>query len=43
VKNKMERAVRSGDIRGEDIEGHSITGTPEQCVQRIYEYVDLGG
>jgi alkanesulfonate monooxygenase SsuD/methylene tetrahydromethanopterin reductase-like flavin-dependent oxidoreductase (luciferase family) len=42
VKNKMERAVRSGDIRGDDIEGHSITGTPEQCVQRIGEYVDLG-
>jgi alkanesulfonate monooxygenase SsuD/methylene tetrahydromethanopterin reductase-like flavin-dependent oxidoreductase (luciferase family) len=42
VKNKMERAVRSGDIRGEDIEGHSIAGTPEQCVQRIGKYVDLG-
>jgi alkanesulfonate monooxygenase SsuD/methylene tetrahydromethanopterin reductase-like flavin-dependent oxidoreductase (luciferase family) len=42
VKNKMERSIRSGDIRGEDMEGHSITGTPEQCVQRICEYVDLG-
>jgi alkanesulfonate monooxygenase SsuD/methylene tetrahydromethanopterin reductase-like flavin-dependent oxidoreductase (luciferase family) len=38
----MERAVRSGDVRGTDIEGHSITGMPEQCIQRIGEYVDLG-
>jgi alkanesulfonate monooxygenase SsuD/methylene tetrahydromethanopterin reductase-like flavin-dependent oxidoreductase (luciferase family) len=42
VKNKMERAVSSGDIRGTDIERHTIAGTPEQCVQRISEYVDLG-
>ncbi len=42
VKSKMELAVRSGYTGAEDLEAHSITGTPEQCVQRICEYVDLG-
>jgi len=42
VKNKMELAVRSGDIRSEYAKDHTIAGTPEQCVQRIGQYVDLG-
>lgn len=42
VKNKVERAIRTGDVRSEDLEGHSVAGTPEQCVQRISEYVDIG-
>jgi F420-dependent oxidoreductase-like protein len=42
VKSKMQSAAKSGDVRGLDIEGHSIVGTPEQCIQRISEYVDIG-
>jgi alkanesulfonate monooxygenase SsuD/methylene tetrahydromethanopterin reductase-like flavin-dependent oxidoreductase (luciferase family) len=38
----MQSAVKSGEVRGLDIEGHSIVGTPEQCIQRIGESVDAG-
>ena len=42
VRSKLQSAAKSGDIRGLDIEGHSIVGPPEQCIQRIGEYVDIG-
>jgi len=42
VKDKMQAAVRSGDTSSLDIESHSIVGTPERCIERIREYVDVG-
>lgn len=33
----LPKPVQSGDVRSSDIEGHSIIGTPEQCIQRIGE------
>jgi alkanesulfonate monooxygenase SsuD/methylene tetrahydromethanopterin reductase-like flavin-dependent oxidoreductase (luciferase family) len=42
VKSKLQSAVKSGDVRGLDVEGHCIVGTPELCIQRIGEYVDIG-
>lgn len=42
VKDKMQAAVKSGDASSLDIESHSIVGTPERCVERIGEYVDIG-
>jgi F420-dependent oxidoreductase-like protein len=42
AKNKLELAVRSGDVRDKYAKEHTIAGTPEQCIQRIGKYVDLG-
>jgi alkanesulfonate monooxygenase SsuD/methylene tetrahydromethanopterin reductase-like flavin-dependent oxidoreductase (luciferase family) len=42
VKSKIESAVKSGDVSGPDVEGHDIVGTPEQCIQQIGKYVDIG-
>jgi F420-dependent oxidoreductase-like protein len=42
VKNKTQSAVKSGYASSTGIESHSIVGTPDQCVQRIGEYVDIG-
>jgi alkanesulfonate monooxygenase SsuD/methylene tetrahydromethanopterin reductase-like flavin-dependent oxidoreductase (luciferase family) len=42
VKSKVQSAVKRGEVGSLDIESHSIVGTPEQCIQRIGEYVDIG-
>ena len=42
VESKIQAAITSGDASSSEIESHSIVGTPEQCLQRIGEYVDLG-
>jgi len=42
VKSKMQLTTRSGSVANEDFESHAIIGTPEQCIQRIGEYLDIG-
>ena len=42
VKNKIQSAVKSGSVSSSDIESHNIVGTPDQCIQCIGEYVDIG-
>jgi alkanesulfonate monooxygenase SsuD/methylene tetrahydromethanopterin reductase-like flavin-dependent oxidoreductase (luciferase family) len=42
VKSKIQAAVKSGGVSSLDIESHSIVGTPERCIQRIGQYVDIG-
>jgi alkanesulfonate monooxygenase SsuD/methylene tetrahydromethanopterin reductase-like flavin-dependent oxidoreductase (luciferase family) len=42
VKSKIKATVKSGDVSSLDIESHSIVGTPERCIQRVGEYVDIG-
>jgi alkanesulfonate monooxygenase SsuD/methylene tetrahydromethanopterin reductase-like flavin-dependent oxidoreductase (luciferase family) len=43
LKSKIQSAVKNGNASSSEIESHSIiVGTPEQCIQRIGEYVDIG-
>ena len=42
VKNRIQSAVKRGEIRAPDIESHYIAGTPDQCIRRIGEYADIG-
>jgi F420-dependent oxidoreductase-like protein len=42
VKNKVQSAVKSGSVSSTDLESHNVIGTPDQCIQRIREYVDIG-
>jgi F420-dependent oxidoreductase-like protein len=42
VKDKLQSAVKSGGVSNLDIESHNIVGTPDQCIQRIGEYLDIG-
>jgi alkanesulfonate monooxygenase SsuD/methylene tetrahydromethanopterin reductase-like flavin-dependent oxidoreductase (luciferase family) len=42
VKSQMQLATRTGTVAKEDFESHAIVGTPEQCTQRIGEYLDIG-
>jgi F420-dependent oxidoreductase-like protein len=42
VKNKVQSAVKSGSVSITGLESHNVIGTPDQCIQRIREYVDIG-
>ena len=42
VKNRIQSAIKRGEIRAPDIERHYIVGTPDQCLRRIGEYGDIG-
>jgi F420-dependent oxidoreductase-like protein len=42
VKSKLQAAAKRGEVNSAGIENHAIVGTPEQCIQRIGEYVDIG-
>jgi len=41
VKNRMQN-THPGNAAKEDLKTHAIVGTPDQCTQRIGEYMDLG-
>jgi len=38
----LQLATQSGSVAKKEFESHTMFGTPEQCTQRIGEYVDLG-
>ena len=42
LKSKMQLATQSRNVANEDFKSHTIMGTPEQCTQRIGEYLDIG-
>lgn len=42
VQSKMPLAMPKRDSRTARTGSHSITGTPEECIQQIGEYVDIG-
>ena len=42
LKAQIQPATSSGNVPREDFESHAIVGTPEQCTQRIGEYLDIG-
>jgi F420-dependent oxidoreductase-like protein len=42
VKSQMQLAAQTGNVAKEDFESHAIVGTPEQCTQRIGDYLDIG-
>jgi F420-dependent oxidoreductase-like protein len=42
VKRQTQLASQTGNVSKEDFEAHAIVGTPEQCIQRIGEYLDIG-
>jgi len=41
VKTRMQNA-HPGNVAKEDLKAHAIVGTPDQCTQRIGEYMDIG-
>ena len=42
VKSRMELSGQRGYGTNGDFKSHAIVGTPEQCTQRIEEYLELG-
>jgi alkanesulfonate monooxygenase SsuD/methylene tetrahydromethanopterin reductase-like flavin-dependent oxidoreductase (luciferase family) len=42
VEGKIHAAAERGEVKPADIETHAIVGTPEQCIQRIGEFLDIG-
>ena len=42
VKERMQFATQSGNVAKQDFESHAIVGTPDQCVQHIGAYLDIG-
>ena len=41
VESRMKLVTQGHPVQG-DLKSHAITGTPEQCAQRIGEYLDIG-
>jgi alkanesulfonate monooxygenase SsuD/methylene tetrahydromethanopterin reductase-like flavin-dependent oxidoreductase (luciferase family) len=42
IERKLASAAAMGDVNPAEIEVHGIVGTPDECIARISEYVDLG-
>jgi F420-dependent oxidoreductase-like protein len=42
VKTRILLATHGGHPSGGDLWSHAVAGTPEQCTQRIGEYLDIG-
>jgi len=42
VKDQVQHATQGSAVTKEEFESHAIVGTPEQCTQRIGEYLDIG-
>jgi alkanesulfonate monooxygenase SsuD/methylene tetrahydromethanopterin reductase-like flavin-dependent oxidoreductase (luciferase family) len=42
VKRKVQSAAATGDVQPAEIALHGIVGTPDECVSRVGEYIDLG-
>ena len=42
VRDRIQKLSREGKIGNMDVKRHSVIGTPEECVQRIGERVEIG-